>query len=255
MAQLIVAGNATPDKVLTGNKFSSGVLMNADGTMANNGALNYTPTASNQTVPAGFTTGGTVSGVTVPAANVLVGTTIAGTAGTMPDRGTVNYTPSTVNQTVSSGKHSGSGVVYGDANLVAGNIAKNVTIFGVVGTFDQSVNILQNDQRGFLGSTAQIQRRFTMTVSAEIILSVSLYNSNVNGYMHGRWQKNGIPIGFDTTANNQTRVVCSVTASCVAGDVFELSTYGENTSVWQGNEFASVKNYVATSPIGGTINL
>jgi hypothetical protein len=53
--------------------------------------------------------------------------------GSMPNRGTVNITPSTVNQGIASGYHSGSGVVYGDSDLIAGNIKSGANIFGVVG--------------------------------------------------------------------------------------------------------------------------
>lgn len=60
----------------------------------------------------------------------------AGLTGTMVDRGTVNITPSTGNQAITAGKHSGSGVVYGDADLVAANIKSGANIFGVAGSFD-----------------------------------------------------------------------------------------------------------------------
>lgn len=53
--------------------------------------------------------------------------------GTMPNNGTVNITPSTANQTIAAGKHSGTGVVYGDSDLVASNIKSGVNIFGVAG--------------------------------------------------------------------------------------------------------------------------
>ncbi len=53
--------------------------------------------------------------------------------GTMVDNGTVNITPGTSNQSIAAGKHSGSGVVYGDTDLVAANIKAGVNIFGVAG--------------------------------------------------------------------------------------------------------------------------
>lgn len=54
--------------------------------------------------------------------------------GTMPNNGTVNITPSTTNQTIAQGYHSGSGVIYGDSDLVSSNIKNGVNIFGVTGT-------------------------------------------------------------------------------------------------------------------------
>jgi hypothetical protein len=104
------------------------------GTMTDRGAVTITPSASNQAIPAGYHNGsGSVPAVIVPAANVLVGTTIAGTPGSMPNRGAVNFTPNTSNQTIVAGYHSGSGVVYGDANLVSGKILNGQTIYGVTG--------------------------------------------------------------------------------------------------------------------------
>lgn len=59
----------------------------------------FTPSASAQTKPAGYYSSAiTVSAVTFAPANVLAGTTIAGTAGTMPNQGAKVITPGTVNQ-------------------------------------------------------------------------------------------------------------------------------------------------------------
>ena len=81
--------------------------------------------------------GSDAAGNAIPG-DVLSGKTFStdadtGLTGTMPDRGTVNITPSTVDQAIAAGKHSGSGVVSGSANLVAGNILKDVNIFDVIG--------------------------------------------------------------------------------------------------------------------------
>jgi len=54
--------------------------------------------------------------------------------GTMVDRGTINMVPSTANQAITAGKHSGGGIVYGDADLVAANIKSGANIFGVAGS-------------------------------------------------------------------------------------------------------------------------
>jgi hypothetical protein len=56
--------------------------------------------------------------------------------GTMPNVGQTNMTPGTVAQAIPQGYHDGTGSVAGDADLVAGNIKTNVTIFGVTGTYE-----------------------------------------------------------------------------------------------------------------------
>lgn len=134
MAQLIVAGNATSAQVLTGTTFSAGAITGASGAMPNNGTVTITPSGSTQTIAAGYHNGsGTVPAVVVPAANVLTGTTIAGTPGTMPNRGTVNITPSASNQAIAAGYHNGSGIVAGDADLISSNIRNAINIFGITG--------------------------------------------------------------------------------------------------------------------------
>ena len=54
------------------------------GTMPNNGELNYTPSSSNQTIPAGYTSGGTVIGDTnLLSENIKSGVTIFGVNGSL----------------------------------------------------------------------------------------------------------------------------------------------------------------------------
>jgi hypothetical protein len=104
------------------------------GAMPENGAVNITPSASSQPIPAGHTSGGNVAAVVVPVANVLAGTTIAGQAGTMVNNGAGNtVTPSTANQTRAAGFWSSLITILGDANLLAQNILAGITIFGITG--------------------------------------------------------------------------------------------------------------------------
>lgn len=147
------------------------------GTMTNNGQTGGTITSQGgtYTIPAGYTTGGTVT------ANINSGsTTVSGSAsassatittgnGTLTltksvsitpsvnagyissgTQGSVNIsltasvttkaaatiTPSTSNQTIASGTYlTGTQTIAGDADLVAGNIKSGVNIFGVTGTY------------------------------------------------------------------------------------------------------------------------
>ena len=61
--------------------------------------------------------------------------------GTIPSKGAATYTPGTTNQTIASGNYlSGTQTIKGDANLVAGNIAKGKSIFGVTGSYTSDAN-------------------------------------------------------------------------------------------------------------------
>ena len=56
--------------------------------------------------------------------------------GSIPNKGAATYTPGTSNQTIASGNYlSGTQTIKGDPNLVASNIAKGKSIFGVTGTY------------------------------------------------------------------------------------------------------------------------
>ncbi len=89
-------------------------------------------------IPMGGYSGGATGDAV--AADVLAGKTFSngsgsGLAGTMPNRGGMPFTPSTADQTIPAGYHNGSGGVPGDTDLVSGNIAAGIDIFGVLGSF------------------------------------------------------------------------------------------------------------------------
>ena len=61
--------------------------------------------------------------------------------GTIPSKGATTYTPGKTNQTIASGNYlSGTQTIKGDANLVAGNIAKGKSIFGITGSYTSDAN-------------------------------------------------------------------------------------------------------------------
>ena len=129
-------GDAVAANVLAGKTFSNDNNTGLVGTIPTKDAATYTPSASVQTIAAGQYLNGTqtINAVTVPVANVLSGTTIAGQAGTMANNGAKIITPSTNNQAIPLGYHDGKGYVAGDANLISSNIAAGKSIFGVTGT-------------------------------------------------------------------------------------------------------------------------
>ncbi|MCB2300944.1 hypothetical protein [Clostridium tagluense] len=81
------SASAVDNEILVGNTAGVNGSMIV-GTMPNNGAINRIPTTSSQSIPAGYTTGGIVSAVSVPTDKVLEGTVIAGAKGTLVLRGT-----------------------------------------------------------------------------------------------------------------------------------------------------------------------
>ncbi len=68
-----VTGTATAAGVLSGDTFSSASGIGLAGSMPNNGALSYTPSTSSQTIPAGYTSGGSVASATLGATGQITG--------------------------------------------------------------------------------------------------------------------------------------------------------------------------------------
>lgn len=112
-------GTAVASNVLATKTFSNDSDVGLTGTMLNNGALG-TVLAINgtYTIPAGYTTGGTVTqSITTKAAATII--------------------PGTSNQTIAANQYlTGAQTIAGDANLIASNIANGISIFGITGTLN-----------------------------------------------------------------------------------------------------------------------
>jgi hypothetical protein len=94
---------------------------------------------------------GTCNAGTATLAAVLSGETFSssaglGVTGTMANVGQQNVTPGTMAVTITQGYHDGTGLVAGDPDLTAANIANGVNIFGVVGSLSTSVGLSKTGQ-------------------------------------------------------------------------------------------------------------
>lgn len=126
------SGNAVAGDIRAG-KTAATDAGDVTGTLAVQTGGTVTPGPNAQIKAAGiYDADITVAGVSVPAANVLTGTTIAGTAGTMPNNGAVNRTPSNVAQSIPAGYTSGGTVAA--VSVSAGALLVGNTVAGTAGT-------------------------------------------------------------------------------------------------------------------------
>jgi len=215
---------------LIASQLLSGITATGDtgaivGTMPNNGDVSRTPTTSAQTIPLGYTTGGTISAVVVPVANVLVGTTIAGATGTMVNNTGIAkvYTVSTADQAVMAGFTDGavgSIKVKGEAALLSSNILPTATIGGITGTASNIKSI----QRGNMTLSANSS---TVTIA-----SVDLTKAIVRmSYSMSSGGTSGIA--------NDCATVALTNATTLT---FSVGTYYDNVNInWEVIEFNNVK--------------
>ena len=164
-------GNVASNQMLKGyTALVKGNLVT--GTIPSKGAATYTPGITNQTIASGNYLSGTqtimgdanlvagniakgksifgVAGSYTSDANAVAGNILSGKTayvngakitGSIPSKGATTYTPGKTNQTIASGNYlSGTQTIKGDANLVAGNIAKGKSIFGVTGSYTSDAN-------------------------------------------------------------------------------------------------------------------
>ena len=179
-------------------------------------------------------------------AEVLSGKTFSNDSGdqtgTMPNRGTVNITPGTANQAITSGYHSGSGVVYGDADLVAGNIKKDVNIFGAVGTL-LSGAVLSGVQSGTYSLPTESITIFNITI-ASVDLSKSVVFASWTSGGGGKW---GLRVYLSDANNLVIERLAGTWSATGRVDWFVLS-FSEGISIQRGivDSPGNVNNYTVT---------
>lgn len=124
----VATGSATtPATTITANP---SIFVNSSGliTATTSTSQNITPTVS-----AGYVSSGTAGTITV----------LGSETRQLNTKGATTYTPSTTAQTIASGTFlTGTQTISGDSNLVAENIKKDVTIFGITGTAETEPDLI-----------------------------------------------------------------------------------------------------------------
>ena len=119
VALTVPVGTATAPSTISGS--SASINASETNTLTLSKTISVTPNVST----AGYISSGT-------AGNSSVSLTASVTT-----KGATTYTPTTSNQTIASGTYlTGAQTISGDANLIASNIKKDVTIFSVTGTYE-----------------------------------------------------------------------------------------------------------------------
>lgn len=98
---------------------------------------------------------------------------LSNATGTMAEKGAQTYTPKSTAQSIAANQYlTGAQTIAGDGNLVPGNIKKNVTIFGVRGTFEGYVPVATdlylrgNNPAGFAANGSQSLTPYTFQSGA-----------------------------------------------------------------------------------------
>lgn len=150
-------------------------------------------------------------------------------------KGAATYTPTTYDQTISAGYYlSGTQTIKGSSNLKAANIAKNVNIFGVIGTlqsWDRYLgSYLKWVEPGYL--TLLNSSSFTIPYSGKICFYefVMNYNNPDDGFSHQESLCWASP-GFYNTFNSYER-----SAPYVCPDMYShnFSSYVDSMNVKYG---------------------
>lgn len=122
------------------------------------------------TVTAGYISSGTRGNITVSGSNTQQLTTKAETT----------YTPGTSNQTIAASTYlTGVQTIKGDSNLVASNIKKGVSIFGVSGSLE--IASYEEYAGGFSGNAEVLIEGFNVTFNSSYISTGHAFYSLDNG--------------------------------------------------------------------------
>ena len=130
--------------------------------------------------------------------SVTAGYVSSGTAGnssvsltaSVTTKAAATITPGTTNQTISSGTYlTGTQTISGDSNLVAGNIKKNVSIFGVTGSYEASGGGSSMNYQVAQSTTRATSSSYTelITLTCAVAGTYDVYWSTFRSSTSGTW--------------------------------------------------------------------
>lgn len=172
-------------------------------------------------------------------------------------------TPTTTNQTISSGTYlTGTQTILGDANLIAANIAKDITIFGVLGTFTGGGSIeMESGEFTPQSDASRPTILFTNTHTLPPSFVYAVYNgfpsatsSNQAFFLIDLLALSGYPMYYSGSSTKAAMYYAYYRGTGTAGgSTSGVITYGrENT----GSDSTSYYRYFATptaiKPYGGS---
>lgn len=155
-------------------------------------------------------------------------------------KGAATITPGTSNQTIASGTYlTGTQTISGDANLVAGNIKKNITIFNITGSYEGSGGGGMNKQiyfgSDYVNATTYTATDVKLTVAVTGTYKISWcgWRNTTSGTSGSQLYKNGTAIGTATTSftvTNYGQVVTLTGISLAANDEIVVRARSRSTS-------------------------
>lgn len=211
----ISSGTDTSDATATAGDILSGKTAyvaagKVTGTIASKSSSNLTASGATVTVPAGYypsqasksvaTATQATPSITVSSAGLITAksTQSAGyvSSGTksatkqLTTQGAQTITPGTSNKTIASGRYlTGAQTIKGDANLVAANIKKDVTIFGVRGTNAGGDPIQEIIDGGLQLDRDDAGTQYIDTmVGAEIVLGMKIIFTDIIQYFYFKFE-------------------------------------------------------------------
>lgn len=115
-------------------------------------------------------------------------------------KGATSYTPTTSNQIIASGTYlTGIQTILGDSNLLAANIRKNVSIFGVTGTYEPPTGDTINNQDKTVTPTESEQSiTFDSGYTGLGIITVNAISSNYIGSNIARKSSTDLTVSDET---------------------------------------------------------